>query len=113
MDDYKTCSHCKKEKHLSQFYKDRDGHKNRCITCIKSKTTQKKYKISRIVYDAMVKGQEYKCAICKQESELVIDHCHKDEYIRGLICSNCNKGLGMFKDNVEYLESAIFYLKDI
>jgi hypothetical protein len=113
MEGFKKCSHCEKEKHISQFYKNGENYKTKCIECIKSKSTQKKYKIARNVYEAIAKGQEYKCAICNKEDELVIDHCHKDSYIRGLLCSNCNKALGMLKDDVEILESAIKYLKDI
>jgi hypothetical protein len=113
MDDFKRCSHCAIDKHVSQFYKDGDNFKTKCIDCIKARSTQKKYKIARNVYESLAKGQEYKCAICKSETELVIDHCHKDGYIRGLLCSNCNKALGMFKDDIEVIESAIKYLKDI
>ena len=40
-----------------------------------------------------------------------MDHCHKTKKIRGLLCHTCNSGLGMFKDNIEYLKNAIKYLE--
>lgn len=40
-----------------------------------------------------------------------LDHCHITGKIRGFLCSNCNTGLGLFKDNINLLESAIKYLR--
>lgn len=63
----------------------------------------------------------YVCPIClKNESELagtggrasvwVVDHDHKTNTFRGHLCHNCNKGLGVFQDNIERLQRAIQYL---
>ena len=41
-----------------------------------------------------------------------IDHDHKTGVIRGIICGNCNFGLGNFKDNIELIEKAIKYLEE-
>lgn len=43
--------------------------------------------------------------------KLYIDHCHKTNQVRGLLCFSCNSALGHFKDNVESLKKAIKYLK--
>ena len=40
-----------------------------------------------------------------------IDHCHKTNKIRGLLCHHCNIGLGNFNDNVVNLQLAIKYLE--
>ncbi len=64
----------------------------------------------------LLKKQEGKCAICRSEysdsrnRNLAIDHCHTTKKVRGLLCSNCNNGLGRFKDNVILLQNAIAYL---
>jgi hypothetical protein len=59
------------------------------------------------------------CEICGVEHRselhpryLSVDHCHKTDEVRGLLCGNCNFGLGHFKDNVQMLEAAIRYLKE-
>lgn len=56
------------------------------------------------------------CFICKQECKtgrhLAIDHDHIRGHIRGLLCSNCNRGLGMFQDDFELLQRATNYLKN-
>ena len=70
----------------------------------------KKYGLTVDEYKELESKQEYKCAICKQEITLVIDHCHDSNEVRGLLCSNCNAGLGFFQDNTEVLYSAIEYL---
>ena len=69
-------------------------------------------------YDEVLAAQGGLCAICGSpggRKRLCGDHCHKAEsegvmHFRGLICDNCNVGLGRFKDNIETLKSAIRYL---
>ncbi len=75
----------------------------------------KKYAIHTPEFVRMVREQHNKCAICgaigSQESvSLAIDHCHYSGNVRGLLCFNCNTGLGKFKDDVNLLQSAIDYL---
>ena len=50
------------------------------------------------------------CMICGSLERLCIDHCHATNKVRGILCSKCNSGLGMFRDNIEYLAEAIKYL---
>jgi RNase P subunit RPR2 len=55
------------------------------------------------------------CAICDQSIELWartthIDHCHDSKRVRGLLCEDCNRGLGCFKDSVDSLRKAVDYL---
>lgn len=64
-------------------------------------------------YRAMVEMQNGCCAICgREEGEaLRVDHCHKSQRIRGLLCHNCNVALGHFQDQTQRLYAAIDYLK--
>ena len=53
------------------------------------------------------------CAICggdKGLEALALDHCHSTGKLRGLLCRDCNLGLGNFKDSIEILHRAIEYL---
>ena len=80
----------------------------------------KKYGITLKDYDRMLEEQNHKCKICgKSETAIVggikpmlsVDHCHETKKVRGLLCSACNRALGMFKDSPEILKNAIKYLR--
>jgi hypothetical protein len=73
-----------------------------------------RYNITEAEVDALLEAQNGLCAICKepQESALHIDHCHSRQKVRGLLCENCNRGLGMFRDSKERLLAAIVYLEN-
>ncbi len=71
------------------------------------------YGINLAEYEALLAKQDGKCAICGGKDEwfsLAVDHCHGTGRIRGLLCSQCNRGLGLFKDNPEHLKRAAEYL---
>lgn len=61
----------------------------------------------------MMADQNYACAICGESirGRAHVDHNHKTDEVRGLLCFLCNAGLGMFKDNIRLLAAAIVYLE--
>ena len=60
----------------------------------------------------MLEKQNHVCAICNNPFGLQnIDHCHKTGKVRGVLCVNCNRGLGAFGDNIQNMEKALEYLK--
>ena len=71
-----------------------------------------RYGITEIQYNIMLEEQSGKCKICgtKFSSTPHIDHDHSSGSVRGLLCSDCNIGLGLFKDNIGSLNSAIKHL---
>ncbi len=77
-----------------------------------------RYGISLAQYDEMLEAQEYGCAICGTTPEengqrLAVDHDHETGKVRGLLCGGCNRGIGLFQDRIELLQSAIGYLSEI
>jgi hypothetical protein len=70
-----------------------------------------KYGITLEQYDAIVVAQDGRCGICRERKELVVDHCHTKNRVRGLLCSGCNTGIGHLKDDPALLKSAILYLE--
>lgn len=62
-------------------------------------------------YDRMLKEQNGSCAICETKPlKLCVDHCHATGKVRGLLCNDCNLGIGKLKDNIKTLQNAISYL---
>lgn len=88
-----------------EYYLDQDLRRN--------------YGITLEWYREQLSKQNNVCAICERPETAIIrgkvismpvDHCHKTGKIRGLICTKCNRGLGLFNDNVDVLKSAINYI---
>ena len=81
----------------------------------KGYTLKSRYNITLKERDLMLKKQNNKCKICNTKFSKVtsnIDHCHTTNKVRGILCTACNMGLGLFKDNTENLTNAITYLKE-
>lgn len=126
---FKLCSKCKIEKLKFEFSFDRkasDGLSWWCKECVKKCANKRKYlKRNRKLeyeygmlpgqYEMILKSQNGVCAICHKicltNKNLAVDHCHKTNKIRGLLCHKCNVSLGGFYDNLELLRAAIKYLE--
>ena len=78
----------------------------------------RKFNLTLPEFQAMLESQGGKCLICGYSDTSnpkhfpFVDHCHTTGKVRGLLCSNCNHGLGHFKDSVDRLQAAIQYLSD-
>ena len=74
------------------------------------------YGITIEEYDRMLEKQNNCCAICKTNTpsgkygRFHVDHCHKTNKIRGILCDSCNRMLGFAKDSINVLLNAIKYL---
>lgn len=134
----KYCTKCKTNKPLSEYWKNKttkDGYQAWCKPCwyvlTKSKLSGgsrekylrmrrnghlvRKYGITADEYDRRLDEQGGGCKICGkilQRVSLAVDHNHKTGKVRGILCENCNRGLGMFKDDPNLLRSAIEYLEN-
>ncbi len=72
----------------------------------------------------MLAAQDHSCKICNcsldcslnnrvlKSNSAVVDHCHVTGRVRGILCNECNRGLGYFKDNADSLVAAAHYLMD-
>lgn len=119
---YKNPEVKKKRKEYRREYEKRPYVKAR-----RSELRKKRYKadnsywlernhgITQDQRQAMFDAQKGKCAICgcALDDGLLthIDHNHESGVIRGLLCHNCNRGIGYLKDNVAVLEKAAVYLE--
>ena len=61
-----------------------------------------------------IQAHHGRCDICGSspgEKALCVDHGHESKTLRGLLCNQCNGGLGFFKDDITILQQAIIYLQ--
>ena len=92
---------CKRYNYISRYY-------------------ERTYNITLEKYLELAEQQDFKCALCGQENfamntchsgVLVVDHNHETGEIRGLLCHNCNRALGLLQDNLQTVSNIIPYLK--
>jgi hypothetical protein len=72
-----------------------------------------KYGLTEEQVESLLREQGSCCAICRVQLETgtrKVDHSHATGKVRGILCHNCNLGLGYFSDDPDRMASAIFYL---
>ena len=76
---------------------------------------KRKFGIGSKEYAEMLEQQDGVCAICKKADSynrrFSVDHNHATNKIRGLLCGNCNQGIGFFYDDPALLEAAAEYVR--
>ena len=138
----KRCTVCKDYCSLDQFYNSKaskDGLGYRCKSCdnkarrkhynanieaakasARARNIKCKYGISMDTYNQMFDDQLGRCKICgcdetskRVHGSLAVDHCHDTGIVRGLLCNQCNRALGMFNDNAYIIDKAHQYLRGL
>ncbi len=110
----RTCLSCR----TLQEYVALPGNFNLSQLESKGRDIERTYGITLKEYERLYLLQNGMCAIChrpemaKGRLFLAVDHSHRNGHVRGLLCSNCNTALGLFKDSLENLRSAVRYLKN-
>lgn len=81
---------------------------------MKSKDLLRRYGITLEQRDALFTSQGSVCAVCASDTPggkgWHVDHCHRTQAVRGILCHHCNLMLGNAKDNPATLAAAITYL---
>lgn len=83
----------------------------------KKNNLTKKFNITLDEFEKLRASQNNGCAICSKirsssKKDLCVDHCHQTGKIRGLLCDNCNRGIGLLRDSIPLLLKAITYLEN-
>lgn len=108
--------HCRK--HSYELRKLHDSRKEYAAAWAR----KKKYGITQEEFDALWIVFRGKCGICDNDLRMplsqrgqpldvvAVDHNHSTGNIRGLLCNACNKGIGLFREDVSVLQKAKDYL---
>lgn len=118
VDFVKQCIFCEETKAAEHFCKNTtlDGLGSECKDCARARQLWKNYGITLADYDDMLEAQGGVCAFdgptcgIDRFGRFHVDHDHETGEVRGLLCTNCNKGLGMFQDDPQLLLTAAAYL---
>ena len=129
----RTCASCNRRKPDGAFAitwnrkKRRRERAVRCGACCDKERTRRKkwrldsartrqYGITTDQWEALKKKARNKCEVCGAaevtlKRGLFVDHCHTKGHVRGALCDNCNKSLGLMKDSPALLRAAAKYIE--
>ena len=104
----------KRNKYEKELYKNDSIYRKHKKEKSRKNRFKRNYNLSHEDWLKIWETQGKKCLVCGKKfnkpSDACVDHNHKTGAIRGLLCTNCNLGLGLFKDNPRYLILAAEYL---
>lgn len=106
--NHRTCKSCEAAAKRVWYVNNREEKLRRS----KEDRYRREYGITLAQYEQMRAYQSGECAICNRETELVVDHSHKTGKVRGLLCRNCNAGIGLLGDSPQTLMAANTYLEN-
>ena len=113
------CKTCKVANGKRSYQKNIEHERNRSRLWMannkevtRSSYLKRTYGITVEEYDKLVEVQQGRCAICDESDKaLAVDHSHDTGEVRGLLCINCNTGIGSLKDDRSLLLKAVEYLQ--
>ena len=117
------CRHCEQYLDRSNFWGNDLSYCRPCKKIVGINSNLRKKGLDMESYSILEKSQKGICAICKnpekQNKRLSVDHDHNccpgtktcGKCTRGLLCSVCNKTLGMVNDDIKILQNMIKYLQ--
>lgn len=116
----KDCTSCKKELPIESFsFRNETRRQSTCKECVSISNICRLYNITQEQYAQMFINQNNKCAICKRERRLFVDHDHKcclrgscGNCIRGLLCASCNTAIGALQEDPAMFATALKYLRN-
>ena len=119
----RVCLEWKPESEYQRWSLALDGLCLQCRSCRSDMDRLSKYGVSKEQFQSLLEQQDFACAICANPLEgqkICVDHDHSccpgkrccGKCVRGLLCDDCNHGLGFFRDSVDRLRCAIKYLEN-
>lgn len=85
-----------------------------CRRCQRDVWLRRERGISIDDYEAMLASQDSRCALCRKcenGRQWHVDHDHKTGRVRGILCDNCNRGIGQLGDDPNRLRRAASYIE--
>lgn len=106
-----------RQRHPDKLRANNERGRKEFAVAIRNSNLKALYGITVEEYNRILKEQDCVCAICGSEKPgankryLSVDHDHGSHTVRGLLCDDCNNGLGRFKDDPTRLRKAVAYLE--
>lgn len=93
----------------------RTRHRDAVMNASRKRDQLRLYGLTDIQLADIIARQKGGCGICGRPLEpgkrTHIDHCHKANRVRGVLCSACNSGIGKLGDSIAGLRRALAYLE--
>ncbi|EFF90159.1 recombination endonuclease VII subfamily [Streptomyces sp. e14] len=115
---HKHCLGCGQVKPHADWHRrasSPDGLASRCRECRASDSRvsrlKREYGLTEAERDELIAAQGGVCCICLSAPPKHVDHCHETGRVRGVLCFNCNSGLGLLRDDPDVMYRAADYLE--
>jgi hypothetical protein len=127
----RRCPRCREAKPLEDFARNRSsksGYGSYCKPChnhvvrsnrekhhgsTRSFHLNRRYQVDATQVEWMILQQGGVCGLCGTGKPEHVDHDHRTKQLRGILCFNCNRGLGKFGDDVGLMSRAVEYLEGV
>src|SRR5579872_6853665 len=103
-----------KEKQLCRYCRKVRAVTGICPKCREKVSQNRKtslYGLTQEQYDKLYKSQDSRCGSCQKRRPLHIDHDHRTRAIRGLLCGQCNRALGLLGDDPVIIRRLATYIE--
>jgi hypothetical protein len=95
---------------LNNLAQYRENQK-RWKTANKDYAQRNKFGLSKVEFQRLLDKFHRQCFMCQSKRHLCVDHNHRSNKVRGILCSNCNRALGLVHENKLALKRAVVYLQ--
>lgn len=105
---YQTIQKTAKRKYRNDYW---DKYPEKRKAARKRHNNKSRYGFTEEEYQAFLDSRGRKCEVCGDDRKPCVDHCHKTDIVRGVLCGGCNTSLGQLKEDPKIIRALADYIE--
>lgn len=110
---HSKCKDCESIVNRNRWKNNTNGTRDKGRAASRNYNYRNRYNMPEELVQKLIKDANGNCSICGKHTKLFVDHCHKTQKYRGLLCRSCNLMLGYAKDQIQTLINGAKYLEKV